>query len=330
MGLIRQVSGIFRRIYDALSSARGKEVLLFMLFLLISYVFWLLLTLNNEVQEDMDVPVELVDVPDSVTIITDVPQVIKVSVRDKGSSLMKYRMGGTKVMKINWGDYILTDNKFLVSRADLSSRVRDYCGTGSQVVTVSPDSLRLNYTTSPGRRVVVKVVADLQPSFGNIISGPICTNVDSVLLYSVKDLPHSLVSVETVPIVRGGLTDTTVITARIEPIAGVKMVPDQVTVTVPVEPLIARKQYAPVIVKNMPSDMGMITFPSRIEVSYLVPMSMYNDELYDVNAYVDYNDVRRSVNGKLPVTLSLLPEFYHNTEMSPDSVEYIIEQRHQP
>ena len=30
-------------------------------------------------------------------------------------------MGGTKVMKINWGDYILTDNKFLVSRADLSS-----------------------------------------------------------------------------------------------------------------------------------------------------------------------------------------------------------------
>ena len=74
-------------------------------------------------------------------------------------------------MKINWGDYILTDNKFLVSRADLSSRVRDYFGTGSQVVTVSPDSLRLNYTTSPGRRVVVKVVADFQPSFGNIISG---------------------------------------------------------------------------------------------------------------------------------------------------------------
>ena len=86
-----KVKYIFRRIYDALSSARGKEVLLFMLFLLISYVFWLLLTLNNEVQEDMDVPVELVDVPDSVTIITDVPQVIKVSVRDKGSSLMKYR-----------------------------------------------------------------------------------------------------------------------------------------------------------------------------------------------------------------------------------------------
>ena len=53
----------------------------------------------------------------------------------------------------------------------------------SQVVTVSPDSLRLNYTTSPGRRVVVKVVADFQPSFGNIISGPICTNVDSVSLY---------------------------------------------------------------------------------------------------------------------------------------------------
>ena len=165
MGLIRQVSGIFRRKYDGLSSARGKEVLLFMLFLLISYVFWLLLTLNNEVQEDMDVPVELVDVPDSVTIITDVPQVIKVSVRDKGSSLMKYRMGGTKVMKINWGDYILTDNKFLVSRADLSSRVRDYCFIPSRTFLILWYRWRLclSYGAALQIRLLSRLVSNLLP-----------------------------------------------------------------------------------------------------------------------------------------------------------------------
>ena len=327
MGIGRVLRDYSAKVHEALTSERGKEVLLFLMFLLISYVFWLLLTLNNEMQEDIDVPVTIVNVPDSVTIISDVPPVVKVSVRDKGSALMKYKLGGANVMKIDWTEYQSGDNKFLISRADLGARVRDYFGAGSQVVTVTPDSLRLNFTTSPGRRVVVKVVADLQPSLGNII-GRVRTNVDSVMLYSVNDLPHSLNSVETVPIVRGGLSDTTTIVARIAPIPGVKIVPEQIVLTVPVEPLIMRKQFAPVVVKNMPADVGLITFPSRVEVSYLMPMSAYNDELYEINAYVDYRDVHSSTTGKLPVVLSLLPDGYHNAEMSPDSVEYIIEKKH--
>lgn len=144
------------KIHDAATSTRGKEVLLFLLFLMISYIFWLLLTLNNEMQEDIDVPIEIVEIPDSVTVISGIPDALKVSVRDKGSSLMKYRMGGIKPMKINWNDYSSAKNKFLLNKADLGAKLRDYFGTGSQIVTILPDSLSLNYTTSPGRKVALK------------------------------------------------------------------------------------------------------------------------------------------------------------------------------
>lgn len=315
------------KIHDAATSTRGKEVLLFLLFLMISYIFWLLLTLNNEMQEDIDVPIEIVEIPDSVTVISGIPDALKVSVRDKGSSLMKYRMGGIKPMKINWNDYSSAKNKFLLNKADLGAKLRDYFGTGSQIVTILPDSLSLNYTTSPGRKVALKVIADLKPIFGSIINGPITTNTDSVWLYSVEDLPHDLVSVETMPIVRGSLSDTTNITVRIKPIPGVKIVPDEIVVKVPVEPLIARKQMATVIAKNLPHNISMLTFPSRVEIAYLVPMSEYNSEPYEINAYVDYKDIRNNTSGKLPVTLSLLPESYHSAEAVPDSVEYIIEHK---
>ncbi len=328
MRIKESITSFFDRAHELVTSARGKEMLLFLLFLLISYVFWLLLTLNNEMQDDLDVPFTVVEVPDSVTFISDVPTSIKVSVRDKGSALMRYKWGSAKVMKINWKDYREGDNKLLLNRADLAARLRDYFGGSSQIITVMPDSVRILYTTQPGKRVPVIFNADLHPAMGYIVNGPIKAPHDSVWLYSIDDLPHSLKSVETVPIVRSGLDDTTLISARIKNIPGVRIIPDHVEFSVPVEPLISRKQMAPIVVKNLPPDKGIITFPSSVEVSYLIPMSDYNSELYEVNAYVDYNDVRHATGGKLPVTLSLLPDQYHNTEMSPDSVEFIIEQKH--
>ena len=323
----RSWAQLVSKIHDAVTSARGKEVLLFLLFLMISYVFWLLLTLNNEMQEDIEVPVEIAGIPDSVTVITNPPAVLKVSVRDKGSALMKYKMGGVKPVKINWADYSSAKNKFLLNKADLGARLRDYFGAGSQIVTMLPDSISLNYTTSPGRKGAVKVIADLKPIFGSIINGPITTSTDSVWLFSVEDLPHSLKSVETMPIVRGSLSDTTSITVSIKPVPGVRIVPDEITVKVPVEPLIARKQMATVIAKNLPDNISLHTFPSRVEIAYLVPMSEYNSEPYEINAYVDYKDIAHNSTGKLPVSLSLLPESYHSAEAIPDSVEYITEHK---
>lgn len=110
---------------------------------------------------------------------------------------------------------------------------------------------------------------------------------------------------------------------RVKPIAGVRIIPDVVTVTVPVEPLISKKRKISIEVTNRPDDRNLITFPSKIEISYLVPMSAYNDD-YPVKAYVDYRQARSSVK-KLPVTLSALPSVYHNLSFAPDSVEYIIE-----
>ncbi len=318
---------VYYHIKDVVGSSRGKEVLLFLLFLGISYIFWLLLTLNNEMQEDLTVPLEMENVPDSVTIVSDIPPSLKVSVRDKGASLMRYKYGNPKVMKINWDQYKGGNDKIVLNRADLGARLRDYFGSSSQIVTVIPDSLKITYTSKPGRKVAIKVDADIRPALGYIISGPIKANVDSVWLYSVNDMPHSLTYVETIPIIRSGLTDTTKITAAIQGINNVRIIPPQVTLTVPVEPLISRKQIARIVVKNLPEELNLITFPSQIEVSYLVPMSSFNTEFYDINAYVDYQDVKKSKTGKIPVTLSLIPDLYYNTDMRPDSVEYIIESK---
>lgn len=314
----------------ALHSSRGKDYLVFLLFLCVSYIFWLMLTLNNEIQEDLEVPVELAEVPDSITIISDIPPSISVSVRDKGSSLARYVWGSTPTLRIRFSDGKKTDNRLVISESDIDSRLRSFFGQTSQIISSKPDSINIYYTTQPGRLVKLDLRVDAHPTMQCVISGPITSDTDSVMIYSINDLPASLTSVQTVPIVRTGLSDTTFVEARISPVPNSRIIPDKVMVRIPVEPLIAKKRLIPITVTGVPSGMELLTFPSQVEISYLVPMSLYSVDDEALHAIADYSSLITPTGGltsRLAVQLPILPAFYRNVSLSTDSVEYILEQK---
>lgn len=313
---------IFARIKEAMQSKKGKDVMLYLLFVAVAFVFWVFMSLDTQVQRDFEVPMELQSVPDSVTLINPLPSSLTVSVKGKDSQLLRFVWGKNSPVKFKW-DEIAADNHVYLPSNKILTRMRDYFGNGVQVISCRPDSVKLTYTTQPGVKVKLIVQADIHPQLQYILSGPPKANVDSVTLYSATDLPHSLQSVSTEPIVKSGLKDTARYEVKVKPISGVRIIPDKVTVMVPVEPLIARKRMVNLEVTNLPPDKRLVTFPSKIEISYLVPMSEYNND-YPFNAYVDYKDVELPGN-KIPVNLSLVPIVYHNLSFSPTSVEYIIE-----
>ncbi len=311
-----------RKVTAALRSSRGQNVLLYLLFVAVAFVFWVFLSLDTEVQRDFELPVELADVPDSVTVIGQVPPALGVSVKGKDSQLLRFLWGKMSPIKFKWQENV-QDASFVINKPRLESRLREYFGNGVQIISCRPDSLRLSFTSQPGVKVKLMVQADIHPNLQYIVSGPIKADVDSVTLYSVADLPRSLKFVSTEPIVKSDLNDTMRYEVAVKPISGVRIIPDKVVVTVPVEPLISRKRNVRIDVNNMPEGVSLITFPSKVEISYLVPMSAYNDD-YQMKAYVDYRNVKPS-RRKLPVTISAVPSVYHNVSFSPDSVDYIIE-----
>lgn len=318
-----------RSVNTELHSSRGKDIIVFLLFLCVSYVFWLLLTLNNEIQEDLEVPVELTEVPDSITIISDVPASISVSVRDKGSALARYVWGNTPTMRIRFSDGHKDDNRLIISESDIDSRLRSFFGQTSQIISSKPDSISIFYTNQPGRKVKLDLKVDAHPSLQCVISGPITADADSVLIYSVNDLPASLTTVQTLPVVRTGLTDTTYVEARIAPVPNSRIIPDKVTIRIPVEPLISKKRYIPIKVTGVPAGMDLLTFPSKVEISYLIPMSLYTIDDEEIHAIADYSTLLtgKGLSPKLAVKLPILPQFYHNVSLAVDSVEYILEQK---
>lgn len=317
-----QAKHIIHHVSTALRSSRGKDVLTYLMFVAVAFVFWVFMSLDTEVQRDFEVPIEISEMPDSVTLIGLPPQTMAVSVKGKDSQLVRFLWGKMSPVKFKWADSA-ADGSLLLPAAKIDSKMRDYFGSGVEIMSCRPDSIRIPYTTQPGVKVKLVVQADIHPNLQYIVSGTPYANVDSVTLYSVNDIPHSLKMVSTEPIVKSGLKDTARYEIKVKPIAGVRIVPDKVTVTVPVEPLIARKRMAIIEPQGVPAGKHLVTFPSKVEVSYLVPMSAYNDE-YPLKAFVEYADVNNPGN-KIPVTLSMLPSIYHSVSFSPESVEYIIE-----
>lgn len=315
-----------KRLLRLLRSSRGKDILIFLLFLCVSYVFWLILTLNDDMQRDLKVRFEITDVPSGITFISEVPQNINVSVRDKGTVLTNYSWGGTPAVKVSYADLTrdTRDDRVLLGEQQLNARIRAAFDPTTQIVGMRPDSLSLIITNQPPSAAIVEPQVDVSPAAQCVISGPVTVSPDTVLVYAAQHLRIRPKHIKTVKVNRSDVKDTLTVEARLIPEAGTRVVPDRVLITVPIEPLIAKKREVAVRIHGASDPKSIVVFPSRVFVSYLLPMSLYNSENGIINVTADF--ARRS-NGKMPLELGALPDYYRGVELSTDSVEYLIEQR---
>ena len=313
-----------RTLWSKIDSRLSKSVLLYVWFLFISFVFWLVLSLNNSLQQEFAIPLKLKSVNDSTTIITHVPQSVKIALKDRGVAMLKYKFGNLPTLQIDFDKYSDGRGLIRVSSADLMSELRSIFSATSVITAVNPDSLRLLYTNLPPKEVPLCFDLDVQPNLQYVINGAVRSNVDSVLVYSDKNTLSALTEVYTYHVEERDLTDTLVREVAVAPIVGAKIVPKSVRLTIPAEQLIYKKQRVPVLVIDQPANINVLTFPAMVEASFLVPQSMYRKTV-GIKAAVYYNDVLESATNHVAVRVVEAPAICKSVSLSVDSVEYIIE-----
>lgn len=314
---------IYRRGVMLLRSTRGRNIIAYLMCFCVAFCFWVLMSLDQEVQQDFDVPISLENCPDSVTLLGSLPKEISVTAVGKSSQLIRYQLSKPAPLKIKFEDYVTGPKVFAMSHIKIDGRLREYFGNSVQINSIRPDSIHVTYTTNPGVRLPLVVDADISPNLQCILSGPITASADSVLVYTNGDLPRGLTEIHTEPLVKTDLRDTLRTEVSVQPIQGARIIPNTVTVTIPIEPLIRKQRKIKVDAANVPEGYRMITFPAVIDVSYLVPISLYNSE-FNFRAVIDYNDI---VSGdvRLPIKLISMPGNYREAELESDSVEYVLE-----
>lgn len=309
------------------TSSYFRSAVMFLVFVAVAVFFWLIIALNDSVTQTFSVRLNLENVPDSVVFISDPPADMHVTVRDKGTNILRSGVVKNPRIDINFRDYS-NDGIFRMSRADVTAVLKASFGSSVQIVSTSLDSLRLYYTDSPGKRVPIEVRIQAEASSGNIIVGPPVPLERAVRIYSYGNETDTIHKVYTKNMEIKGLDNTSVVTAGIQPIPGVKIVPDTVKLRINVEPLVHKEGYVKVEAHNVPANENLLLFPNVVPVSYYIPMSKFADGDVPVTVRVDYNDTKVYSGNKLPLQIMSYPPFIVNPEIKIDSVEYTLVRRH--
>ncbi len=306
----------------------SKETFLFLFFVVIAALFWVLLSFNNNMTRDITINV-VVNKPKNVTLINDVPSTVTVTVKDRGLSFLKSFFQSAPTIELDLSKYINEKNSTVeIAPNQLINEVRRSINNEATIIKVIPESIVSKYTTLPGKKVPVNWednIENIIPDKQFVINPDLIkTDPDSVVVYALDQatlLKVNEVDISTVEV--ANLTSTFTKEVTIKGINNVKIVPDKVKLTVPVEPLIRKDYNASISLRNQPHGVKVLVFPPSVDVTFLVPQSHYRDPV-NLTVIVDYNDIDPK-NNKVNIKLGEVSGNYTNVTLPIDSVTYLIE-----
>ena len=319
------VRNILKAVRNFLFSGLNKEFLIFLFFLALSGIFWLMMTLNETMEREFKIPMRLTGVPRNAVITGELPDTVRVTVRDKGFTLVTYDFRPLVFRFSNYADE--DEGKGVIPLTDVQKQVLSQMYGSSKLLQVKPGAFDFYFTYGTSKKVPV------------VFRGKITTNKSyylahtefypsMVTVYANKQQLDKLQSVEIEPFNYRNLQDTIRQAVKIRKIRGVKIVPPTVRLSVYPDVLTEEAIEVPITAINMPPGMVLRTFPSKVTVRFTIGASLFrtiNPNLFKV--VVDYEELAANPSDKCTLQLRSVPRSVSKASLDIDRVDYLLEQQ---
>lgn len=326
---MRRQNQIFKVVGNFLFSSLNKEFLIFLFFLLLSGAFWLMMALNETYEEELKVPVRLVGMPRNAVMTDEPADTVKVTVRDKGFTLVTYKYGHWfRPLTFKFTTYANEDQGHgVIPAADIIKQVQSQLYGSSKLLSVKPEKLDFYFTYGASKKVPVRFRGKISTSKSYYLAHTEFSPM-MVTAYANKKVLDGLKYVEIEPFNYRNLQDTIRRNVRLQKIRGVKLVPSTVRLSVYPDVLTEESIEVPVSAVNMPAGMVLRTFPSRVTVRFTIGASqfrMIRPEQFKV--VVDYQTLAENPSDKCTLQLRSVPSSVSKAKLELDKVDYLLEQQ---
>ena len=326
---MRRQNQIFKVVGNFLFSSLNKEFLIFLFFLLLSGAFWLMMALNETYEEELKVPVRLVGMPRNAVMTDEPADTVKVTVRDKGFTLVTYKFGHWfRPLTFKFATYANEDQGHgAIPAADIIKQVQSQLYGSSKLLSVKPEKLDFYFTYGASKKVPIRFRGKISTSKSYYLAHTEFSPM-MVTAYANKKVLDELKYVEIEPFNYRNLQDTIRRNVRLQKIRGVKLVPSTVRLSVYPDVLTEESIEVPVSAVNMPAGMVLRTFPSRVTVRFTIGASqfrMIRPEQF--NVVVDYQTLAENPSDKCTLQLRSVPSSVSKAKLELDKVDYLLEQQ---
>ena len=322
----------FKQTWDSLFGPKSHELLVFCFFLAVSFGFWLLQALNETFEREVQVRLELENVPNDVVIIDSLPSSIGVTLRDRGLTLARHNIANLfhrKRVAVDFTKYDTgkNDAEVYISTADMIRMLGRNFVPSTKIQSFRPDTLRFAYNHGLSHMLPVKLAGTFKANPQNYIQG-IQVEPDSVRVFAPVAILDTMQAVYTEPFLFEDLQKEGSYQIDLLGQKLLKYEPGRINVKVKVGFYSEMKMTVPVIGLNFPAEKRLRTFPSQVTVTFRIESGQYNKiSPEDFVLATTYEELLENTeSSKLLLHLKTVPEGVSDIRISPQEVDYLIEQ----
>lgn len=316
------------KIKNFLFSKTNKELLIFLLFFLLSATFWISQTLSDEFEVEINVPIKWNGLSNDVILTSELPTHITLNVRDKGTLLVSYVYGKrTPAIAIDCAAYTngVTAGRVAIPVSEIREQIENKLPSSTVILSLSPDTLEYFFNKGDHKKIPVAPAGNIQASPEYYVR-QVTFRPDSVTAYAPTAILDTLKNAYTAPLYLTDLKENKNISAPLQKVRGTKFAPERVSMNIMVDMFTEKTVEVPITGINFPATKTLRTFPSKVNVSFRVGMYAFKDvTAKDFVIAVSYEELLQLNGEKLRVRLKAWPQNVSNIKIEPAQVDYLIE-----
>lgn len=322
---------IYKQLKDSLLGTKSHELLVFCFFLAVSFGFWLLQALNDTFDREVQVALELENVPPDVVIIDSLPSTISVTIQNKGLALARHSISSIfrpNRAKIDFTKYDTgkREDEVSISVADMQRTVGRIFIASTKILSFRPDTLRFSYNHGLSRTLPVKLAGTFKATSQNYIQD-IRVEPDSVRVFAPATVLDTMRTAYSEAFVLDGLHEHGNYHVSMRKQKFMKYDPEQIGIKVDVGYYTEKTLRVPVIGLNFPAEKKLRTFPAEVSVTFKVESGRFQQvTAEDFVLATTYEELLTNPESKLSLHLKTVPEGVSDVRISPQEVDYLIEQ----
>jgi len=306
----------------------SKDVLSFLVFLLLAFAFWFINMLDKERTTELTIPLRYSGMPQQYEITKANVKSVKILVKDKGLNLFAYSDRTMQSLTIDLNRNFAQRGKIILSNDELRTRLFKYLLPTTSIIEVKPDSLLLIYERLATKVLPVKLNAKIETAQQYVLSDDISLNPATVTAYGPGRILKKLSEIKTEYIEVLELNEDMQLIVKLQKPSGVRLSSEDVKLGIFAEMFTEKEMYFPVIVQNCPPGIIVRTFPAQLNVKFNVGLTQYkNVKEADLKLVVDFNDIIKENSGKYKIKIADKAGYLSNIQIENDEVEYIIERK---
>jgi len=316
------------KVRSLLRSKRTKELFTFLFFVLIASFFWFLQLIKEDVETDFRIPVRITNLPKDMVLNSDLPRFLNVRVKDKGATIFSYYFSRPlPVFEIDFNHLKNGESTTYLGAEIIVDRLRKKFAPGTEIVSIFPDNIPLSFVHGESALVDVSLLSAITTSVSCGLSGNIEYYPQRIEVFAASSQIGQLRKIYT-PVLRlRNLSDTTLVTIDLPQRKGIRFVPSQIKVRIPVETLTEKSMDIPIQGINLPDGLTMRIFPLKVRLVCAVALSKYNQvKPSDFQIVIDYADFAKAGNARYKIRLLKSPPFISRVRLQPAEAEVLIEE----